>query len=98
MVCARSLECYNSAAVHHSTEHLMQTFGVLFHPKIPKTADIAHELRTRLEQQSVQCWIASAWDEVAISARLDVTQMLVTLGGDGTILRTARLTADSGIP
>jgi len=76
----------------------MQTIGILFHPKIPRTMDVARELCVRLAQQAVSTWISSAWDEEIIKARLDVTEMLITLGGDGTILRAARLTCDSGVP
>ena len=76
----------------------MQTIGILFHPKIPKTTDIARELSLRLAEQAVGSWIASAWDEAEIRARLVGTQMLITLGGDGTILRTARLSAGSDVP
>ena len=76
----------------------MQTFGILFHPKITKTTDIARELSLRLAEQAVGSWIASAWDEAEIRARLVGTQMLITLGGDGTILRTARLSAGSDVP
>ncbi|MCA1554822.1 MAG: NAD(+)/NADH kinase [Chloroflexi bacterium] len=76
----------------------MQKIGVLFHPKIPKTLDVATELCARLGGDSVQCWTASAWDEDAVRAQLDATEMLITLGGDGTILRAARMTAECGVP
>lgn len=76
----------------------MQTIGVLFHPKIPKTLDVAWEIRAGLVAEGVHCWIASAWAEDEVKANLPQTEVLVTLGGDGTILRAARMSVEHGIP
>lgn len=76
----------------------MQIIGILCHPKVPRTLAVAYELCGKLKEYGVQSWIASAWDEEDIRAHLPDTEMLITLGGDGTILRAARLTAEQGVP
>lgn len=76
----------------------MQKIGVLYHPKVLRTLDIAHELRARLDAEGVRTWIASAWAEEEVKAQLAQTEVLITLGGDGTILRAARMSLDHNIP
>jgi len=76
----------------------MQTIGVLFHPKVPRTLDVAQEIRTGLAAHGVNTWIASAWDEDEVKRLLPPTEILITLGGDGTILRAARMSLEHGIP
>jgi len=76
----------------------MQTIGVLHHPKIPRTQEMALELSARLEKEGVHAWTYSAWDEDLIKPLLPTTELLITLGGDGSILRSARLGLDYGIP
>jgi len=45
-----------------------------------------------------EAWIGSAWDEKAVTAELGDADLLITLGGDGTILRAARMGARFGVP
>ncbi len=42
--------------------------------------------------------MASAWDTEAISRRVGDLNLVVTLGGDGTVLRAGRLAAPQGVP
>ena len=39
-----------------------------------------------------ETWVASAWDEDAVRGHMDGTELLVCIGGDGTVLRAARAT------
>jgi len=43
-------------------------------------------------------WRASAWDEAEVSKKAHEADLLITFGGDGTIVRTARTTADHNLP
>lgn len=67
--------------------------GILHHPRIPVSQEIAEVMRSFLEERGVEAWLGSAWDEAGVRARLSDTQVLITLGGDGTILRAARMAA-----
>ncbi len=67
--------------------------GILYHPRIPESPKVAEEIQTFLKEKEISSWISSAWDEPEIKTKLGGTSLLITLGGDGTILRAARVSA-----
>jgi len=76
----------------------VERVALLHHPKLPESLPLAQKMQREAEALGVSAWLCSAWDEGDIQERLDGTDLVVTLGGDGTILRTARLVAPRGIP
>lgn len=72
--------------------------GILHHPRKPESQELAREMAELVEANGCSAWLGSAWDEAAIGEQLSCLDMLVTLGGDGTILRAARLGARYAIP
>jgi NAD+ kinase len=75
-----------------------KVIGLLYHPKIPHSPDLAAEILEFLEGLGVSAWIGSAWDEAAVADQAARLDMLVTLGGDGSMLRAARMASWHGIP
>ena len=67
----------------------MKKVGIAYHPKYPIAREIAADVRTRLESHGIDVWIASAFDDGA-SSDIPGTDLLICLGGDGTVLRAAR--------
>ena len=59
---------------------------------------MAAEMLEYLEQHGVSAWVSSSWDEASIESRLSDLDLLIVLGGDGSMLRAARLTAHKNIP
>ncbi len=72
--------------------------GLLYHPRIAESQGLAAEILEFLEGHGVSAWIGSAWDEPAVAGQAAHLDMLVTLGGDGSMLRAARMASKHGIP
>jgi len=72
--------------------------GLLYHPRIPASQGLAAQMREFLEGTGAAAWIVSGWDEAAVAQQADRLDMLVTLGGDGSMLRAARMASRHGIP
>jgi len=51
-----------------------------------------------LEAGGITTWQGSAWDEVGAAPHIAGLDLIITLGGDGTILRAARMCARHGVP
>ncbi len=72
--------------------------GVLYHPKIPLTQRVAREVAEFLGQQGVTAWLASTWDEPRVRDQVERLDLALVLGGDGSVLRTARMVAPHRVP
>lgn len=68
----------------------MKKVGVCYHPKFETGRVLAEELRARIEPQVKATWVSSAWDEGLMRAQMPGTDLLLCVGGDGTMLRAAR--------
>ena len=68
----------------------MNKIGVLYHPKIESACTLAKKLQEFLASNGVSVWLCSAWDGEEARAHLNDTDLILTVGGDGTILRAAQ--------
>ncbi|MGD0781033.1 MAG: NAD(+)/NADH kinase [Dehalococcoidales bacterium] len=68
----------------------IKKIGVLYHPKVAMTLAKAKELESSLKTQGLSAWICSAWEKEKTQAVLKGTDLLLTVGGDGTILRAVQ--------
>jgi len=76
----------------------MKRFGLLHHPEIPESLRLAQDIEAKLRALGVSVWQTSAWDEADVLNKQPQTDLLIAFGGDGTIVRTARLTAGHDLP
>ncbi len=65
---------------------------------IPRSRPLAQEVKTWVEERGERTWLGSIWDEASVQEHLDGTSLLIALGGDGSILRAARVAAARHIP
>jgi NAD+ kinase len=76
----------------------MKKIGILYHPLNEDALKLAHRLSAFLEARGVGCWLCSAWEGQHACEQLGGTELVLTIGGDGTILRAAQAVAPNAIP
>lgn len=76
----------------------MKKAGILYNARIPAAQALGEEIAAWLGRRKIAVWRCPASDESTIRAKINGTAVILSLGGDGTILRVARLVAPEGIP
>jgi len=80
----------------------MKRVGILFHPMIEGANKLAKKFQKSLDSMGVSVWLCSAWEEEEVRTQINNTDLILALGGDGTILRAvqavvSRLTPVTGV-
>jgi NAD+ kinase len=82
----------------HQSNVTIGRVGVLYHPKIPETQQVAKEITTFVGERGATAWVASTWDEPRVRDQVEHLDLVLVLGGDGSTLRTARMVARHSVP
>lgn len=72
--------------------------GILYHPELPEAISLGERLAKELAEQDVTTWRGSAWKEDEARPQVPGSHLVVSIGGDGTILRVARAVVPWAIP
>jgi NAD+ kinase len=72
--------------------------GLLYRPRLPDASAWIARIERALRELGIATWVGVSWDEVDIIEHLSDLDLFITLGGDGTMLRAARIAAPHGIP
>ena len=75
----------------------MKTIGIIYNARIPEALDLSTAIvnELSLEQDS---WVSPAENLEVLREKIPDTDVVITAGGDGTILRAVMLTAPRNIP
>jgi NAD+ kinase len=76
----------------------VKKIGILYHPRVEITLVKAKELESFLKSRGVSVWVGSAWDADKTRSKLEGTDLLLTVGGDGTILRAVQAIIPGNTP
>jgi len=76
----------------------MKKVGILYHPMIDTACTLAEELRAFIGARGVSAWLCSAWEGEEAKSKIDGTDLIITVGGDGTILRAAQVIVPAQTP
>lgn len=75
-----------------------QRIGILAHPLRPVTTPLAHEVTRFLEAHGVAAWMRASWDAPDARALVPGSDLVIAIGGDGAMLRAARVCAPHNVP
>ena len=76
----------------------MKSVGILYHPMIEAAYTLAKEIQEFLGANGISVWLCSAFEGETASARVNDTDLILSIGGDGTILRAAQVVVPKAIP
>ena len=75
----------------------MKSIGIIYNARIPEALDLGTTILHQLPLPE-DSWIAPAENLESLRKWAKNTSLVITVGGDGTILRAAQVTAPEGIP
>jgi len=76
----------------------LKNVGIFCHPKLARAKGFCEELSRVLGSLGVSVWVCSALNAEEARGRLEGTELVFSVGGDGTVLRVARATVPWPIP
>jgi NAD+ kinase len=76
----------------------MKNFGIIYHPLNEGAPEVAGRIEQFLLSRGLSVWLCSAWDGNCLKQNISRVDCAVTVGGDGTILRTAQAIVPHAIP
>jgi len=76
----------------------MKRIGIVYHPMNKAAYPLAQELEVFLSSKGISVWLCSAWEGERARGQLDNTDLILSIGGDGTILRVAQMVVPYPIP
>jgi NAD+ kinase len=76
----------------------VKRIGILYHPLREKARNLAEKLEEFLSSRGVSSWRCSAWDEDKAKPLVAGTELILSIGGDGTILHAARIVIPLSVP
>ena len=76
----------------------MKTIGLLYHPQRSDSAELANRALVILEERGAEVWRGAAGDEEALRRAAPSLDVIITFGGDGTIVRCVRAIAHLDLP
>ncbi|MCD4687088.1 MAG: NAD(+)/NADH kinase [Anaerolineae bacterium] len=76
----------------------IERIGILAHPLRPNTNPLAHTVAQSLSAHGIDTWVLTTWDAARALPLLKGTDLVVAIGGDGAMLRAARVCAVENVP
>ena len=75
----------------------MKNIGIIYNARVPEALDLSTAILQDLNL-SDGSWLSPAENLESLLPRAENTDLVITVGGDGTILRAVNFTGPAGIP
>lgn len=72
--------------------------GVLGHPLRPTTGQIVEQVTDSLRQRKIDTWQRTTWDAETVEPLIAGSDLVIAIGGDGSMLRAGRVCAAANVP
>jgi len=76
----------------------VKRIGILYHPMNEAAYTLAKKLEEFVDARGVSVWLCSAWEGEKARTQVDGTDLILSVGGDGTILRAAQVAVPNSTP
>jgi NAD+ kinase len=76
----------------------IERIGILYHPLRKKAQDLSSQLQELLSSHGISVWQCSTKEEEKARLQCINSDLILSIGGDGTLLRVARIVVSSGTP
>lgn len=76
----------------------LKRIGILGHPKRPKTQPVGLMIEESLQARGIETWHFETWQPEDVRDSIPFSDMVVAIGGDGAMLRAARICAEFSVP
>jgi NAD+ kinase len=76
----------------------MNKVGILYHPMKEAAFTLAQKLEKFLKTKNLSVWLCSAWEGETARTQVNGTDLILSIGGDGTILRAAQVVVPEPTP
>lgn len=85
--------------MNKKSKEQISKIGLLYHPYMEGRAlDLAKRIAQKLEAMGIQSWLCPAWEEDKARSLTSDSSLIISIGGDGTVLRAARAAAAHSVP
>ena len=81
----------------NTAKEAMKNVGIIYNNRIPEALDLSMAILHELDLPEGS-WYSPAENLESLAPRADATDLVITVGGDGTILRAVRFTGPANIP
>lgn len=76
----------------------LKRIGILGHPKRPKTEPVVLNIEHTLQERGIETWHFEQWMPEDVRSLVPESDMVIAIGGDGAMLRAARVCAECDVP
>lgn len=77
---------------------MFNRIGILAHPLRPRAGEVGEEVAAALRRRGHTPWLRTAWEPADVLDLVAGADLVIAIGGDGAMLRAARLCAAYDVP
>lgn len=88
-----------TTAIVDDTLHVqMKRIGIIYNPRAETAIKYGREIENILTKKNISSWLCSAWEPDKAKTQVPGSDLIITVGGDGTILRAAKAVIPEPVP